>query len=139
MKHGEENVLYSISVVVTYGCSTSDVFGATKFTRYPCAFGRVNKRNHDIKQAVWSGCHTRAVNMVKPSFLLTTTKCYVLFQIALHESILFSTFRKNGHTPWFDPRSKKLEPHCISEQTVPHETTKNGRKNRRTNIPPRDG
>ena len=36
---------------------------------------------------------------------------------------LFSIFPKNNHTAWFDPQTKKLEPHCITKQTAPHEST----------------
>ena len=32
---------------------------------------------------------------------------------------MFSSFTKNGHTAWFDPQMKKLEPYCIVKQTVP--------------------
>ena len=28
-----------------------------------------------------------------------------------------------GHTAWFDPQNKKLEPHLITKQTAPHENT----------------
>ena len=38
--------------------------------------------------------------------------------------VLFSSFLKNGHTAWFDPHTKKLEPHCITIQTALHESTK---------------
>ena len=37
--------------------------------------------------------------------------------------VLFSSFPKNGQTAWFDPQTKKLEPHCITKQTAPHEST----------------
>ena len=37
--------------------------------------------------------------------------------------VLFSSFPKNGHTAWFDPQTKKLEPHCNTKQTAPHEST----------------
>ena len=36
---------------------------------------------------------------------------------------LFSSFPKSGHTAWFDPLTKNLEPHCIKKQTAPHEST----------------
>ena len=35
--------------------------------------------------------------------------------------VVFSSFTKNGHTVWFDPQMKKLEPHCIVKQTVPQQ------------------
>ena len=31
----------------------------------------------------------------------------------------FGSFPKNSHTAWFDPQTKKLEPHCITKQTQP--------------------
>ena len=37
--------------------------------------------------------------------------------------VLFSSFPKNAHTAWFDPQTKKLEPHCITKHTAPHEST----------------
>ena len=37
--------------------------------------------------------------------------------------VLFSSFPKNDHTAWFDPQTKKLEPLCITKQTVPYEST----------------
>ena len=39
--------------------------------------------------------------------------------------VLFSSFPKNGHTAWFDPQTKKLEPHCITKHTtkISHEST----------------
>ena len=38
-----------------------------------------------------------------------------------HVKVLFSSFPKNDHTEWFDIQTKKLEPHCITKQTAPHE------------------
>ena len=50
-----------------------------------------------------------------------------------HSTVLFSGFKQNGHTAWFDPQMKKLEPHGIAKQIVlPYSTvlfssfTKNG-------------
>ena len=40
-----------------------------------------------------------------------------------HMKVLFSSFPKNAHTAWFYPQTKKLEPHCITKQTAPHEST----------------
>ena len=40
-----------------------------------------------------------------------------------HIKVLFSSCAKNGHTARFDPQTKKLEPHCITKQTAPHEST----------------
>ena len=37
--------------------------------------------------------------------------------------VLFSSFSKNAHTAWFDPQTKKLQPHCNTKQTAPHEST----------------
>ena len=37
--------------------------------------------------------------------------------------VLFSSFQMNGNTVRFDPKSNKLEPHCITKQTVSHEST----------------
>ena len=38
-----------------------------------------------------------------------------------HIKALFSSFLKNGHSSWFDPQTKMLEPHCITKQKAPHE------------------
>ena len=35
----------------------------------------------------------------------------------------FSSFPKNAHTALFYTQTKKLEPHCITKQTAPHEST----------------
>ena len=49
---------------------------------------------------------------------------------ASHSSIIVGG--KRGFDPqinytvsplWFDPQTKKLEPHCITKQTAPHEST----------------
>ena len=37
--------------------------------------------------------------------------------------VLFSSYPNDGHIAWFDPRTNKLEPHCITKQTAPHEST----------------
>ena len=37
--------------------------------------------------------------------------------------VLCSGFPKNGHTTWFDPQTKKLEPHFITKQTKPQKST----------------
>ena len=36
--------------------------------------------------------------------------------------VLLSNIAKNGHTAWFDPQTKKLEPHCITKQIAPRES-----------------
>ena len=33
--------------------------------------------------------------------------------------VFFGSFSKNSHTSWFDPQTKKLEPHCKTKQTQP--------------------
>ena len=40
-----------------------------------------------------------------------------------HMKVLFSSFTKNGHIGWVDTQSKKLQPHCSTKQTAPHEST----------------
>ena len=39
----------------------------------------------------------------------------------LPRKVLFAP--KNVNTAWFDSQTKKLEPHCITKQTAPHEST----------------
>ena len=50
-------------------------------------------------------------------------KCQRVKQYKNHSTVLFSSLTKNGHTAWFDPQMKKLEPHCIVKQTVPQYST----------------
>ena len=36
---------------------------------------------------------------------------------------MFSSFRKNAHTAWFDAQTKTIKQRCITKQTASHEST----------------
>ena len=59
----------------------------------------------------------RALDKKDWSIILSTTT------LKQKKKVLFSSFPKNGHTTWFDPQSKKIEPHFITKQTAQHEST----------------
>ena len=48
---------------------------------------------------------------------------FIRSSIGCGTALLFSSFLKNGHTAWFDPQTKKLEPRCITKQTGQHGST----------------
>ena len=37
--------------------------------------------------------------------------------------VLFSNILKNGHIVSFDQQTQKLESHCITKETAPHESS----------------
>ena len=40
-------------------------------------------------------------------------------RLLIYTEVLISGFqKKNGQTTWFDPHAKKLEPHCITNNTT---------------------
>ena len=69
VKDGEINVLHSISIIISNGCSSCHVFRDAKLARYPRLLRGVVKGYYHVKHTMGPHSHTGSVNMMESRVL----------------------------------------------------------------------
>ena len=69
VKDGKINVLHSISIIISNGCSSCHVFRGAKLARYPRLLRGVVKGYHHVKHTMGPHSHTGSVNMMESRVL----------------------------------------------------------------------
>ena len=84
------------------------------------------EKHCDTNNTTWKHCQLAPQRIVTLHGLVQRLKSWnhtVSQNKQHHMKVLSSSFPKNGHSVWFNPQTKKLEPHCITKQTAPQKTS----------------